>query len=382
MSDRTIYTKDGDPIPYFYGSVDDYLDKTALLFGGSGKGKTTVIEHILYTVKDYIPNYLVIVPRTSDKAYRKKLPSRCIKEDLTKQMLIKVWDRQYYITQLYNTANDADVLSSLFNKKPCRRVLVMIKAIIQRATESICAIDESNMNFAMKKDQKAHIEDLRLKKITMLYKESIRQMRQKLSDIPLSDKETICLKYLDINPRLMLIIDDCSEKWQMWMKMFGKDEINPFNSIFYKGRWQYISLVFAAHDDKLVDTGLRKNARVTVYCGSKALMASLSKTGSGFTSQDKKLAQRMATELFNDEDSSVKSHKKLCYVATDSSPWKYHISDLHPEFDLGCGPLRDLVGKMPKKEDDLAENPFLKGLITKKEKPKKKHLPRYASRRR
>jgi hypothetical protein len=382
MSDRTIYTKDGDPIPYFYGSVDDYVDRTVLLFGGSGKGKTTVIEHILYTVKDHIPNYLVITPRTSDKTYRKKLPARCIKEDLTKHMLTQIWDRQSNITQIYETANDVDVLASLFDKCPDRRALVMIKAIKQRAFDSVRAIDASSMNFATKKDQKAHIEELQLKKVTMLYKASIRQMRQKLSNMQLSDKETVCLTYLDINPRLMIIIDDCSEKWQMWQKMFGKDEINPFNSIFFRGRHNNISLVFAAHDDKLIDTGLRKGARVTVYCGSKALMASIGKSGSGFTSQDKKLAQRMATEIFNEDDSNVKSHKKLCYVATASSPWMYHVADLHPEYDLGCEPLRELVDKMPKKEDNLTENPFLKGLISQKEKPKNKRPPRYASKRR
>jgi hypothetical protein len=381
MSDRTIYTKDGDQIPYFYGSVDDYTDRTVLLFGGSGKGKTTVIENILHTVKDRIPNYLVIAPRASIKAYRKKLPIRCIKEDLTKKRLTKIWNRQSNITQIYDTANDVDILAMLFNRLPDRRSLVMIKAITQRASDCIRDIDSTDLNFAMKKEQKAYVEDMRLKKVTMLYKASIRQMRQKLSDMILSDKETVCLKYLDVNPRLMIIIDDCSEKWQMWQKMFGKSEINPFDSIFYKGRHCYISLVFAAHDDKLVDTGLRKNARVTVYCGSKALMASLSKAGSGFTSQDKKLAQRMATELFNDGDTKVKSHKKLCYVSTDNSPWKYHIADLHPEFTLGCDPLRDLVDKMPAKEDNLAENPFLKGLIDKKETTKKKRTPRYASKR-
>jgi len=386
--DRTIYTDEDDPIPYFYGTVDDYLDRTVLLFGGSGKGKTTVLEDILYKLKSFIPNYLVIAPKTSENVYIKKLPARCIKQDLTKEMLLKIWERQEFITEIYNTANNIDVLSSLFVKCPDRQALIMIKAIAQRAADRIRAIENSNLDFGSKKSQTAHINDLRSKKVKTLYKASIRQTKDKLSRMKLTDEEITALEYLDINPRFMLVVDDCSEKFEMWMKMFKKGEVNPINAIFFRGRWNFITFIFAAHDDKVVDTGLRKNARVTVYCGSKALMASLGKQGSGFTSQEKKLAQRMAGKLFVDEGTgdrrskAIPTHKKLCYIATDTTPWKYHIADQHPEFRLGATSLYDLVKKMPKVEANLSNNPFLKNLISSPKQSKKKRTPRYAKKKR
>lgn len=371
---KTIYTKNGEPIKWITRTADSYLDKTTLIFGGSGSGKTTIIEEILYLCNKYIPNYIVIAPKTSDKAYRNKnLPIRCIKEDLTKEKLQIIWKRQYNITQMYNIANDVTILENLFNKAPDRQTFVMIQAIIKRASDKTEEIQRNHiLNFAQKKSQTSNVKELCAKKIKSLYKKSIRQNREILSsksiDGKLTDKEKVALEYLDINPRLMIIIDDSTEKFQSWMKLFKKGEINPFESIFYKGRWNYITLLFAAHDDKIIVPELRKNARITYYTTSQSLMASLNKAQSGFTTQEKKFAQRCAEVLFTDEEDGVKSWQKLCYVREDTSPWRYVIANLYPEFIIGSEPLHNLVNKMPKIEDGLNNNPYLKNIVTQKNK--------------
>jgi hypothetical protein len=377
MDNRTIYTNTNDPIPWFNGDVDDYLDKTTLIFGGTGSGKTTIIESVLKSISKHVPNYIVIVPKTSNKAYINKLPSLCIKEDLTKEMIEKIWGRQENITELYENANKIDVLASLFQKYPDRQALAMIKAIVERAKSKLQSIQECNLDYSKKKAQTNYINELRNKRIKALYKTSIRQHRDKLETLDLNDKEIAALVYLDMNPRLVLIIDDSSEKFAMWMKFFNKSEVNPFESILYRGRHNFITLVIAAHDDKLIATELRKNARITYYCNSTALMASLNKTQSGFTSADKKLAQKIAAEVFADEENGIKTHKKICYIREDSHPWQYHIADVYDDFSLGCDPLRELVKKMPSIDDNLADNPFLKNIIGSKNKPKKRHQPRY-----
>ena len=175
---KTIYTDSGIPIPWLEKDVDNYLDKTTLIFGGSGSGKTTIIEEILYLCKSYIPNYIVIVPKTSDKVYRKKLPARCIKDDITKKQLQKIWDRQFNFAQLYNVANDPANLESLFNKIYDRPSIVMVKAITQRANDLISNIENNHaLDFGQKNSQKSAIEDLRNKKLKTLYKKTIRNFR-------------------------------------------------------------------------------------------------------------------------------------------------------------------------------------------------------------
>lgn len=371
MDDKTIYTTEGDPIPWFPKDVNNHLDKTTLIFGGTGSGKTTVIEEILYLLKDYVPNFMVIAPRTSDAAYRRKLPSRCIKEDFTKERLQKLWNRQYYATQLYNTANDINILESLFKVAPDREGIVMLEAINRKASDMIKVIEMSpNLDFGQKKAQKTAIEELQIKKIKIIYRDAVRKNKHIIERNPdLATQQKIALDYLDFNPRLCLIIDDCSEKFQVWMKFFKKNEVNPFESIFYKNRWNYLTLVFAAHDDKLVNTELRKNSRVTIYTNSQALVTSINRASNGFSLKEKKEAMRYAAKIFGDEEKGVKTHQKMCYVREDPHPFKYLIANLYPDFNLACTPVRTMVAKMPKKEDNLAANPFVKDLF-KKEKNK------------
>jgi len=357
--EKTIYTPDGTPIYWLERDVYSFIDKTTLIFGGSQSGKTTIIEEILYFCKDYIPNYIVIAPKTSDHVYRKKLPSVCIKDDLSKEVLEKIWRRQYYLTQIYNTANDNENLKRLFNKAPDPKICIMIKSIIQSADKHISEITQNNhLNYAQKRSQITHIEDLRNKNLKRLYKQSIRQNRSTLEKYDLDDQLRTVLEYLDFNPRLMLIIDDCSEKFPVWMKYYKKNETNPFNSIFYRGRWNHITLVFAAHDDKVVPPELRKNALMVFFTTSNALIASLNKTQSGYNAQEKQYATKISTTVFSN-NANVRTHQKLCYKRELNPPFRYIIANLYPEFKIGCIPLQELADKIPKNEITLQDNPYV-----------------------
>jgi hypothetical protein len=364
---KTIFTDDGIPIKWLPKDVDNFLDKTTLIYGGTFSGKTTIIEEILYLVKDYIPNYLVIANENSMKAYKNKVPMKCIKKDLSKKKLQQIWERQACITQLYETANDIKVLEALFKRIIDRETSAMINAVQKRANECIQVIEsKSDIDYAQKKSQKTAIEELRIKKIKDLYKNAIRSNADKLVKAPLSDHEKVALEYIDLNPRLMIIIDDCTDKFGMWWSYFKKSEVNPFKSIFFEGRHNYITLVFAAHDDKNVDTELRKNSRTTIYTTSQALMASIDKKSNGYTPKEKKMAEKLATKIFGDEKAVIKTHQKLCYVREDLHPFRYTIANLYPDFQLGCEPLWDLTKKMPKRTDPLSENKYLKDVLKKK----------------
>jgi hypothetical protein len=179
----------------------------------------------------------------------------------------------------------------------------------------------------------------------------------------LNDKQLSALKYLDLNPRMMLVLDDCTEKFSSWMKMFKKTEENIFESILYRGRHNFITLIFAAHDDKIVPTELRKNARVTKFGNSQALMASIGKAGNAYTTTEKKLAGHVANKVFVDAPvKGVKNYQKVCYVRDDPRPFQYTIANVHPDIRLGCPSLWALAEKMPKNDEKFSNNPFVKSL--------------------
>lgn len=370
--DKTLYTSEGDAIPWFPKDYNNYLDKTTLIFGGTSSGKTSIVEEILFLLKDHIPNFLVIAPRTSDMAYRSKLPSRCIKEDFTKKQLCQLWDRQYQATEVYNTANKLELLESLFHLAPDRENIVKIEAIKRKAAHKINEIDSSNLDYGQKRAQKLAIEELQKKTIKRIYQDTIRKNKSIMLNHPdLTPHQHIAIEFLDFNPRLCLIIDDSSEKFQSWMSMFKKNEVNPFGSIFYKNRWNYLTLIIAAHDDKVINTEFRKNSRVTIYTTSQSLIASLNRQGNGFSSKEKKDIMKYATRIFaDDERNGIRTHQKLCYVREAAKNWQYTIADLYPDFILGCTPVREMITQMPKLEDNLPTNPFAKELFEKEKKRK------------
>lgn len=371
MSSKTLYTSQNEPIEWFERSPESFVDKTTLVFGGSGSGKTTIIEEILYHCKDHIPNYIVVAPRTSDSVYREKLPSICLRENLKKDELEKIWKRQFEITQVYNIANKISVLQSLFLKINNEKNIQIQNKILKYKELGVEKIKNNmEINFADKKTMENKLIKASEKKLIALYKNNIRSNKSILENKNLDNNEKIALKYLDLNPRIMLIIDDSTENFKQWMKYFKSGDSNVFESIFYKGRWNYITLVFAAHDDKVVKPELRKNARLTYYTTSQSLMASLSKAGSGFTAHEKKYAQRVADVIFNDD--KIKTYKKLCYIREENQPFKYLIANLYDNFTLGSKALHDLAKKMPKKEDDLTNNSFVKSIINKNSQRNKK----------
>jgi hypothetical protein len=368
---KTIYTNDGISIPYLEKKAENFLDKTTFIFGGTGSGKTTIIEEIMWMCKDKIPNYIVIVPQTSAELYRKKLPDRCIKDDLTKKMLIKIWNRQTDMTKCYNIAKDPKVLESLFNKVGNKQANLMIQAVNISANSHIDKIRRrTDLNFAQKRAQETAIEVSRSEAIRQIYKDTIRDNKDLLMKKNLSMMEETAVEYLDVNPRIMLIIDDCSEKIASWMGFFKKGEVNIFESILFRGRWNYITMVFVSHDDKLIKPELRKGARVTIFTTSQSLIASLQKPQSGYTNQEKKEGMKIAGKLFAGEENGVKTYQKLCYIREDPKPFKYTIANLYPDFELGCGPLKELAEKLPKKEDRLEDNKFIKDILERKKKKK------------
>lgn len=367
---KTIHTASGDPIDFLEKTYENYLDKTTFIFGGTGSGKSTVISEILYLCKDYIPNYYVLAPENSRGGYVKNIHPKCVKSDISKMKLQKIWQRQEHVTQIYKIANDPVILKTLFCKINDNEALHEITQITHIAKNKIQEIEHSTLSYDQRQGQINNIIEIRDRKVLAIYKKTIRQNRQYLLTLDLELDEKTAVTYLDINPRLMLIIDDCSELMKKWYSYFGKNEVNVFESILYRGRHNFITLIFACHDDKLIATELRKNARVVVYTSSQSLISSINKQGNGFSKLEKKRFEEVAEVLFRDEKlkNEFKTHKKFCFLREDANPYKYTIAIKNDNYKLGCDYLLELADKMPKQPQTLTSNPYLQDLVEPRDK--------------
>lgn len=362
MDDKTIYTSNGIAIPWFERESNIFLDYTTFIFGGTGSGKTTIIEEILWYIKNECPFYLFICPVTSMKAYKNKIHPRCMKEDLSKELLIRIWERQFHLTQIYETANNFDTMMSVFNKRPSRESKVMMLAIEKSASEHMSRVQKSNMEFSYKKAQITKIEEMLLKGKTKILKDFIKKHKETLLTLDLSRQENIAVEFVSLNPKMCLIIDDCTEKLEGWMKYFKKGEENILERILFRGRHNNITLIIAAHDDKFIPTQLRKNARVTYFTQSSALQASLNKSGSGYSGKIKKKIELMGDTIFNDEKEKIRTYRTFVMIKNDTKPERYTIANVYPELKLGSDKLYELANKLPKKSDALDDNPYLEQL--------------------
>ena len=365
MSDKSIYTEDGTEIPWMENDYMSYLDKSTLVFGASGSGKTKIVDHIMYLLRDHIPNVMLIAPQSTQKQYEKRIPSFCMCEDLNKEKLESMWKRQGDLKQIYDISNDIDILESVFRKCQDKKLIGTIDLMRKATMHHIIMINRNpNIEFSDKNSQRVNIEDLLRKKTMKIYKDCIRKHKNELiANISLNVKEKIAVIHLDINPRILIIIDDCSEKLKGWQKMFTKvGADNVFEAIFYRGRWNLVTLIIAAHDDKMLETEVRKNPANTIWTTNVALNGYISRSQSGFSTNDKKLMSKLADRIFT--DGKIKKYQKMVYVRESTSPLKYMIADLHDDFKFAPG-MWEIEQYIPKVEKSLSDNQFLQNMFKK-----------------
>lgn len=368
---KDIYLPDGTEVKWFQINPMYMVDKSIIVTGGTGSGKTTIALDIMYQYKDCIPNLMVITPQmTAEKFYARLVPERCIKNDLTKTMLQKMWQRQEDVAMMYNVANRVENLKSLFEQDPdisCQR---LIYATIKRTQETIEAIQANkHLNYIEKNVQIKTVQELRDVKLLEYYKLGITRQRESLAQRPLTDIQRITLLAYDINPRFLLVIDDCTEKISGWMKFFKPNEENIFEAIAFRGRHIYFTLLFLAHDDKFLSPDLRKGALITIFTSSQAMNAAIGRPASGYSSADKKLIQRIGPAIYLDKEPGRRSWNKVCYLREDNFPFRYMLAEYHEPFKLGSRVLYELSDRTTS-TSAMDNNTLLERLTGQKKKKK------------
>lgn len=245
---KYLILRDGSKLGWLEKDYNYYLRKCTLIFGSSGTGKSTIIDEIMYLLKPHIPLCFVIAPtNSSNQAYTGKVPKRFIKDgrDLDKlvKWLEKFVSRQKNTAQLYMIANNLKNLKSLFDKVSDTGAKELEKSITRKADDSLIFIDDSDkMNFAQKKAQKTMVKSERDRMLRKVYKTSIRFHKLALEKLKsLTKVERVALTFLDINPHVLLVLDDCASKFKKLykmttsikeMKMFPKVYIKVYASVF------------------------------------------------------------------------------------------------------------------------------------------------------
>ena len=356
MDDKSLCLSDKTKLKWLPKNHKDYLNRTTIIYGRTNSGKSTIIDDIMYLCKDYIPTLFVIAPtNSSNNAYTNRIPSQFIKKELDADWLEKLLKRQKHSAGAYINANKLDILKAIYDKLPEDSSKTLELSIIKKAHCSIIYIDSLPMEFAQKKIQKHQILENRDAMLKKLYKTNIRYNKvtlEKMND--LSKVEKAALNFLDFNPNIMLILDDCASTFK---KMYKKT--SAIKEIFYEGRHYFFTTIISSHDDKEIDSELRKNTSMSIFTTAQSATSNFERTSNGYPKHEKIKSKLCIESIFKQDVNDLHNYQKLVYIQNETDPFRYTIADIHDDFKMGSEPLWNYSSLIKDNKDHLVkDNPL------------------------
>jgi hypothetical protein len=349
---KDLLLDDGCSLKWFVKDYNHFLNKTTLIYGRTNSGKSVIIDEIMFLLKDHIPIPFVICESSvtiSSSPYVDKLPNNCIKSGATKEWLEQFMSNQKGKAALYKTANDFKIIKKVFDKIKTSEIIETEKSVKDYGEKYIDAINNnSRFDFSQKKEQIVKITNIQKTHLINLYKTTIRKNKFKLeTGGDLTPDEICCVNYLDFNPNVLLIYDDCAANFKTWVK-----ESTSIKEMFYNGRHYYITQIITAQDDKEIDSALRKNALISIFTTQQSATANFERKSNSYSKSEIKKAELCIKKIFND-DNKV-NFKKLVYLQNGtSSPFCYTIANIYEDFHIGS----DMLWQLDKKISNTTKNP-------------------------
>jgi hypothetical protein len=171
--------------------------------------------------------------------------------------------------------------------------------------------------------------------IVAIFKSSINRNREYLRTQDLSTAEEFSLAYMNVNPRLVIVFDDCTEQ----LKKMCKHPV--VKNLFYQGRWNYITALIACHTDKALDPELKKSAFVSIFTDSSCAHAYFVRGSNDL----EKSAIARAKEACSVAFTSALKHQKLVWIREEKTFYRYTASS-HPTFKFSCKYIWDFCAKI------------------------------------
>lgn len=335
-------------LPEFDFNYKNFLDKTTVLYGETGTGKSFIITDILFQLQPYVDQAVVISPmdRSNHTYDRGLIPLPCIHYTISAKLLDDIWERQNALSSVYAKANDPKILEDLFNKisnnAPARNVIDSIRDKLSKYKHELEkeSIDPSTIKIKIIEMNKEYT-----KLINMIWVNNINENRAHLQKLKLSKDEQYSLKYLNLNPRIVLIFDDCTDLF----KKFKSHSV--VQKLFYQGRWAYITVIIACHTDIALDPALKKNTYVSIYTERNCADAYFTRPSHNFDRETRQVASSACKIAFT----PLAKHQKLAWVREERKFFKLTASD-HSNFRFGSPYIWDYCDKIKTESGTMTSN--------------------------
>lgn len=303
-----------------------FLDRTTVLFGESGTGKSFVIVDILKHLQPYAEQILVISPTDmQNNTYSGIVPKPCIHYTLTAQLLEDMWERQDTFAGVSKKADNPDVIRSLFSKIPSKNnSMIVIDSVYKKLSDYKAELKNEYHDDAVIEAKFKDMDKKCKELIQMIYKKAINDNTNTLSKMNLTIDEQFTLKYINFNPRLVLIFDDCTD-------LLKKFKTHPvMQKLFYQGRHAKITALIACHTDKALDPELKKNAFVSIFTEETCAHAYFERKSNDLDRDAKDRAKAACKIAFT----PLAKFQKLAWVREEKKFYRFTAAS-HPPFKFG-----------------------------------------------
>jgi hypothetical protein len=357
--DRSLLLDDNSRLEWLDKDYKLFLNRNTIVYGMTGSGKTCIIDELMYLCKSHVSSCCVVCPTNAEhKSYDGKVPSCFIQPTLDPDWVDSLIKRQKTNCDAFNQANDPKFLHHIYSKIATdNQKLIELK--IKKITRTHLAFIEcSEAPFPKKKKQISAIKNKCEKGLLKLYKKVIRSKKAELeTSSNLSDLEKGKIKFLDFNPNILVIFDDCAADFKKACK-----KTNAFKQIFYQGRHLKITGVFAMQSDKECDSELRKNAFVNIFTTSQAATENFNRASNAYPKHEKIRSRYLIKSVFTQEKTEPVHYQKLVYLQNTMDPFRYTIADIYDDFRVGDEYTWKLNNEINKQKKSLQKhNPlFLK----------------------
>ena len=358
MSNSSLLLDDGTEIPMFNKNYKLFLNKSIILYGSSGSGKSIIMRDILYILKNHIPNVVVIAPTNNlNHSYDGIIPTQLIFPEVTEDLIKGIFKRQKGVVNIYNMINNITKLENIYYKIAKEDDNIIKSKIEKGYIEIKRKYDQNNsIHISEKKIKLQELESLHKDKMKEFYKKVINKYRNLINTNQnyknlFDDIELKMINFININPSMLLIIDDAAVSANIWCKY------QEIKELFMNGRHWKMTFMISFQDDKLLDSSLRKNAFINIFTTETICNAFFNRSANNFTPQEKKKMAKVSNFIFNDSKLKDKNYKKMVHIKDKVPNVYYIIADYVDDFKFGSMHLHTLCDKV-KKDNEITDNEF------------------------
>lgn len=349
---------DKDIIPLAENSTETFLHKSTILYGSTGSGKTVLIKHILFLLKNTIPQVIIINPTNKlNNAYSDIVPKQLVYDEIDENLFQTIYEKQTMARQMYDKVQKIEPLYNLFKKCATSTDHNEYKQMSNIYKNTKDNVDSKVKHISEKKSQQNQLKEEHQKTIRSFFKQIIRKNRKVLLSSnkinSLTSDEQLIIKYLDFNPNLLLIFDDCAASFKNWGKFTG------VNELFFNGRHFYVTTIMSFQSDTILPPDLRSNTYISIFTTKQCALSFFENKKNGISKQDYKKYIKYIDEVFKIKD-GYKNYQKLCYFKNDPDYLiQYIIANVYSDFKFGSSLLWEFCEKVKRNDDEIdINNPF------------------------